>query len=330
MARVLRALVGNWKLKVIALLVACGMWVGVVYARNPPAIATVQVPLQTEGLSSNLLLLGAPSTVPVKVAGIRSSVDANQVRRQISAVVDLTSVHGPGQYTLPLQVRKTDPNVELWSTPANVQVTVDRWTTVNLPVVPDVTQVPPVGYTYSKTKTTVTPATVKVRSPSKLVSGLRAVAQVNLSGLRSSTPVPSNVVVQYQNKPLSAQPSVAALVSVPPTVVTVNVSISAVSASTSVAVYAVTTGQVPSGYQLVAIAVTPPTVSVSGPSGTIAGLVSIDTQAINLNNITSQTTLQVPLVVPSGVTSSVTRVTVVVSVQKLPQATPTPTPSPTP
>lgn len=330
MSRVLRAVTSNWKLKAVALVVACGMWVGVVYARNPPAISTVQIPLQQTGLASTLLVLNSPSTIAVKVAGIRSAVDSSLVRRQITAEVDLSSIHRPGQYTLPLHVKKLDPNVELWSAPASVSLNVDAWASVKLPVLPVVTEVPPVGYTYSKTDTTVSPATVTVRAPSSLAPGLKAEAQVNLSGVRSSTPIPSSVVLQYNNRPLSAQPAVAALVSAPHTVVTVNVAITAVSSSTRVAVYVVTTGQVPSGYQLVGIATTPPTVVVSGPSGTISGLVSVDTQAVNLSSITGDTTLQVALVIPAGVTASATRVTVTVTVQKLPQATPSPTPSPTP
>ncbi len=329
--RFARAAARNWRLKVIALLVACGMWVGVVYARNPPAIATVQVPVQTLGLASDLVLLptipggSAGGTIAVKVAGVRSNVRSPNVASELSAYADLSSIKGPGRYSVPVHVIKTDSNVELWSVPTHASLLVDKLVTASLPVHVQVAsgQLPPTGYSWSSSKTTVSPATVTVRAPSSVITQLEPVVTISLAQARSSVQVTEDVSLLHQG-------GLGAHITFSPSVVTVNAVITSQTSERTVVVYVVTSGQPASGFQVVGIQSSPLTVIVTGASGTITSLSSIDTQAVNLNGLTKTTSYQLPLVLPSGVTASTATVTVVVDIAPVSIATPTPSPSPTP
>lgn len=328
--RIGRALVGNLRLKLIALLVACGMWVGVVYARNPPDIATVQVLVQAQGLASGLVLLPATpgaapvGTVPVRVAGIRSNVRSSDVVHGLSAQVDLSAVRKPGRYHVKLRVHSTDPNIELLSYPGSLSVRVDKLVTAALPVHVQVAsgQLPPTGYQYNAAKTTVKPATVEVRAPSSIIAKLRLLATISLSEARS----PVSVTSQVHLANAASYPDV----SFPPTVVTVNASISSPTSERTVVVYVNTSGQPASGYQVVGLQASPLTVIVTGPSGTISSLSAVNTQNVNLNGLTKTTTVQVPLVLPAGVSASSSTVTVAVDIAKVATPTPSVAPSPTP
>ena len=327
-----RLLGGNWRLKTVALLVACGMWVGVVYARNPPAFANVQVPVQVLGLPTGLVVLpnypGAQGigVVTVKVAGIRSNVHSPRVVSALSASVDLSSVKGPGRYQVPLSVANGDPSlIELWSHPAKVSVTVDRMVTADLPVHVQVAsgELPPAGYSWVSSKTTVSPATVSVRAPSSIITKLEALVTISLANAKSSVAQSATVDMLHQG-------DLKSYISFTPQVVTVNAAISSQISNRGVVVYVVTSGQPASGYEVVGIQSTPLTVVVTGPSGTITGLTAIDTETVTLSGLTKTTTFQVPLVLPAGVTSSSTTVTVVVDVAPIVAPTPTPSPSATP
>jgi YbbR domain-containing protein len=333
MASGLRRLVGgNWRLKTVALLVACGMWVGVVYARNPPAFASVQVPVQVVGLPTGLVVLpsypGAQGAgvVSVKVAGIRSNVHSPRVVSALSAAVDLSSVKGPGRYQVALMVANGDPSlIELWSHPAKVSVTVDRMVTADLPVHVQVAsgQLPPTGYSWVSSKTTVSPATVSVRAPSSIITKLEPLATISLANAKSTVAQSATVDMLHEG-------DLKSYISFTPQVVTVNAAISSQTSSHGASVYVVTSGQPASGYEVVGIQPSPLYVNITGASGTIASLTAVDTETVNLSGLTKTTTFQIPLVLPAGVTSSSTTVTVVVDVAPIAAPTPTPSPSATP
>ncbi|MDA8329703.1 MAG: CdaR family protein [Candidatus Dormibacteraeota bacterium] len=316
----------HWRIKLLALVVACAMWVGVVYASNPPAIATYYVTPQVSGLSSSLLLLYPIHSVPIKVGGVESNVHSSTVRQHLSASVNLSGIKSPGVYQVHLSTQVSDPNVFPWSAPSTVAVTIDKWQEASLPVrvvVPS-KDLPQSGYQFDSKKTTATPADVTVRAPASIISQLQPEATVNLSSWKASVDLTTPVVVPLPKGVPSGD------VTFSPQVVTVHASITSVSNQVTLPVDYILSGQVASGYEVTGAQVTPLTVTATGPPGTVDGLAALDTQAIDISGISRDTTYQVSLNVPSGVTTSVATVTVVVSVAPLPTATPTPTPSPTP
>ncbi len=318
-----RFIFGNWRLKLIALVVACGMWVAVVYATNPPAITSVDVPVQVNGLSPDLLLLHRIEAVPIKVAGVASQVRAATVSAHLFASVNLSKISRPGEYQVKLTVTKSDPNFVLWSWPATVLVVIDVWKTANLPVHVVVSRAPPAGYSVNNAATAAVPGYVAVRAPSSILPNILVEARVDLGSVRTSISISSPVSLVNTGN-LTQQ------VTFQPTVVTVHAVITSQTTESTLAVLATVTGQVASGYTLTGVQTTPLTVVATGQAGVLAGLTALDTQPVNVNGLSKDTTVQVALVTPSGVSSSVTVVTVVVSISPVPSATPTPTPAPTP
>jgi len=313
----------NWRLKLTALVVACGMWVGVVYATNPPAITTVAVPVQANGLGTDLLLLHSIQPVTIKVAGVASNVRAASVSAHLFASVNLRKIVRPGEYEVPLTVSKTDPNFAVLSSPNKVLVVVDVWKTASLPVHVVVSKAPPVGYDVNNAATTATPAAVTVRAPSSILPNLLAEARVSLGSVLSTESIPATVSLVNTG-------NLAQQITYQPTVVTVHAVITSTTTQRTLAVVAAVSGQVAAGYALTGVQTTPLTVDATGSSSALAGLAALNTQPVDLGGLSKDTTVQVPLVIPSGVSTSTTVVTVVITISALPSASATPTPTPAP
>jgi YbbR domain-containing protein len=317
----LQFIVRNWRLKLVALAVACGMWVGVVYAANPPAIRTIYVPVQVNGLSSALLVLHAVPKVAVKVDGVASNVGASIVSPHLSASVNLAGITRPGVYHPAVKFNNTDPDVAVLSDPSTIQVVVDNWKTAELPVHVKPTGLPPSNYSVSSTS--VSPSKVLVRAPASVLPNVVVDADVHLSNQRAPVTVPVTVT-------LVGPDGTSVNATANPSLVTVRVDITSATVPESATVEVELTGQVPSGYELVSAQPTPLTLTISGPESVLPQPSAVQTRPINISNLTTNATVTAQLVVPAGVTASVSSVTVEIVVRQLPTTAPTPTPTPTP
>ncbi|HEY6538717.1 MAG TPA: hypothetical protein VI138_06745, partial [Candidatus Dormibacteraeota bacterium] len=133
--RLPRFITRNFQLKLIAIVVACGMWVGVVYASDPPAIQTYTVHVRAAGVLQSGLVLPRPiGVVAVKIAGVANFVRSSSVGQHLSATADLSHITKPGEYQVNLRIQLTDQNVWIWSAPKTVQVVVDREEKESIPV----------------------------------------------------------------------------------------------------------------------------------------------------------------------------------------------------
>lgn len=323
---IVRLVTRNFQLKVIAVVVACGMWVGVVYASDPPAISTFTVQVQSDqGLRPGLVLLRPLGKVAVKMAGVASNVHSSDVSSHLDALADLGSITRPGHYRVPLKVSNSDDGVWIWSAPSSVEVWVDSQATREVQVHLDVVANPPAGYTVNVAQSTISPADVEVTGPESLLAEVQAEAKVNLSPYRTSLPIPSSVI-------LVTGSGVASGVHSDPSSVTVTVDITSVTSEAVLPVRPVFSGngQPPAGYSITSWQVEPLFVTVTGPSALIATLTSISTQPIDLANLTASTTKSATLVAPTGTTLSTSQVDVVFTVQPTASASPSPSPSPTP
>ena len=316
----------NFQLKLIAVVVACGMWVGVVYASDPPAITTYNVHVQSRGvLHSGLVLLHPIAAVAVRVAGVASNVRNLEVPRHLSAEADLSHIVKPGEYQVPLKVEKTDPNVWIWSKPQRVSVFIDRETKRSIPVHFYVSAAPPAGFTV--TKTVINPPNVIVEGPESVLANVQAVASVNLATGRTSLTYSETVKITN-----SAGLGLGSEVSVTPSVVSVGVVIAS-KTTQSVLPVRVTfsgNGQPPSGYTLTGIEVIPLTITATGPASVLTALTAVSTQPIDLAHATSSETVNALLVTPTGTSLSSTVASVVITIAPVASASPTPTPAPTP
>jgi YbbR domain-containing protein len=316
----------NFQFKLIAVVVACGMWVGVVYASDPPAITTFNVQVQDGGvLHSGLVLLRPIGTVPVKIAGVSSDVKSGQTASHLSAFADLNGITKVGRYEVPLKVQESDPNVWIWSAPQKVLVLVDREATLSIPVHLNVSVSPPNGYVVNVGQSTITPANVTVTGPATVLANLQAEANVNLASIRTSLSFTEPVR-------LLNNPGPASTVTVTPKDVTVAVAIDSETSERALPVIPTFSGagEPPSGYTVTGIVVDPLTVIVTGPASTLAALTSVSTQPIDISHTTSSESVTAYVLAPGGTTLSLSYVTVVITITPVASPTPTPTPTPTP
>lgn len=314
----------NWKLKVLCSFIAFVTWVGVVYAGNPPETRVVSVPIpqSSVNLPTGYVLVHPVNNVQARVGGSQNTLDSLDPAVLI-ANVDWAAVNRVGTYSIPVTIINSDSQIELIDSPTSLQVDVDRFGSVSVPVTINVTNPPPVGYERGVEQPS--PSTVAVRGPEHELSGITAVVAVNLSNQKvnfvAQVPV---YVYDSSNRRISDLPASPALVNV-------SISITAYVTTRTVAVTPKLVGTPATGRYLVSFVYTPLTVIATAPQDLLNSFLTINTVAIPIGGITGDFTQTVNLVIPAGVSLSVSKVTVTIDMGTVPSPpTPAPTPTPTP
>jgi YbbR domain-containing protein len=313
----------NWKLKVLCFFIAFVTWVGVVYAGNPPETKLVSVPIPQSSVSlpAGYVLVHPVNNVQARVGGSQSTLDSLNPAVLV-ANVDWAAVDRVGTYSIPVSIINSDSQIELIDAPASLQVDVDRFGSVSVPVTIDVTNPPPVGYERGVEQPS--PSTVAVRGPEHELSGITAVAAVNLSNQKANFAAQVPVYVyDSSNRRIND-------LGVSPQLVNISISITAYVTTRTVAVTPKIVGTPSTGRYLVSIVVTPFTVIATGPQDLLNSFLTINTVAIPIGGIIGDFTESVNLVIPAGVDLSVSKVTVAIDMGTVPPPPPTPTPAPTP
>jgi YbbR domain-containing protein len=314
----------NWKLKVLCSFIAFVTWVGVVYAGNPPEtrVVSVPVPQSSVSLPTGYVLVHPVNNVQARVGGSQNTLDSLNPAVLI-ANVDWAAVNRVGTYSIPVSIVNSDSQIELIDTPTSLQVDVDKFASVSVPVTIDVTNPPPVGYERGIEQPS--PSTVAVRGPQHELSGLTAKVAVNLSNQKA------NFEAQVQVYVYDSSNRVINHLGVSPQFVNVSIAITAHVTTITVAVAPKFAGSPPTGHYMVGIVYTPSTVVVTGPQDLLNSLINISTVPIQIGGIVGNFTQTVNLVAPAGVTLSVTKVSVTIDMGTVPSPpTPAPTPTPTP
>jgi len=164
----------DWGLRTVAILLAIGMWLFVNGGQRSQQ-NTMQVPVRYRGLPQSMIILGQrPEFVDVQLSGpgtLLSLLDPGRLALRL----DLAGV-SPGQIDF-----KIDPSMFAVPrqvavdriSPATITLDVDRMLQRELPVRVDVRG--PVSSGYAIPSVEVTPPTVAVFGPSKIVSKLESV-----------------------------------------------------------------------------------------------------------------------------------------------------------
>ena len=313
----------NWKLKVLCFFIAFVTWVGVVYAGNPPETKLVSVPIPQSSVSipAGYVLVHPVNNVQARVGGSQNTLDSLNPAVLI-ANVDWAAVNRVGTYSIPVSIINSDSQIELIDAPASLQVDVDRFGSVSVPVTIDVTNPPPVGYERGVEQPS--PSTVAVRGPEHELSGITAVVDVNLSNQKANFAAQVPVYVYDRSNQRINDLGVS------PQLVNISISITAYVTTLTAVVTPKFVGSPSAGHYLVSFAVTPFTVVATGPQDLLNSFLTINTFPIPLGGITGDFTQTVNLVIPPGVKLSVSKVTVTIDMGTVPPPPPTPTPAPTP
>ncbi len=322
----------NWRLKLLALVLAIIAWVGVVYAANPPGVKAVEVPVPqppTVSLPAGYVLTQPIPELTVNVAGTAdnlSNFSANQIQVTVNyGVISSLRSNVPATVSLPIQLVKQNPNVELDNPPTTVQANVDKTGTAVRSVTVAVGTDPPTGYTITSEQ--ATPATVTLTGPEhELTDAVVKTQSIDLGYQTANFTETLNVDAYAQSQVLSN-------VNVSPPSVTVQITLASPTTTRTSSVVLGPIRGLPSGYGVSSVTYSPLTVTLTGTEAVMNGasLNSVSTSPIDLGSFIGTRNYTVSIPSPgSGITVSPASVTVTITTYAITPPTPGPTSPPTP
>ena len=282
----------NWRLKLVALLVAATTWGVVAYAGNPVVSREIsRVPIQAGPPPNNWVMVGQLPQVTVSVTGLQQNLGTFRPD-SLHAHVDLTGTKlGPN--LVQVHVDNADPHVLFDQVqPAAVEVVLDERATVSKKIA--------VQYK-GQQNACCARGVYRIDDDSVRISGPKSViANANPQVLVDITDVRSDLTVTYEVKLANIDPRAVPLITIVPAQVTVTVPITPVTKAISAGVQVVDVGEVAPGYVIYDIKVSPDIVTVVGDPVIIATINTIPTAQVSVNGATSDVVQTVALNLRTG------------------------------
>lgn len=311
MWRVLRE---NIPEKLMALSSALLIWLYVNAERNPSITQRFTVDVEVRNLQNGYEQpVVNPSQVTVVLTGVRSSVE-QIAPRGIRATVDVSGI-AEGKQRLPVQLNLTrdilqDVQVEI--IPPTVQVVLTKRITREFRIQCLFVNAPPEGYVYLSP--IVFPETAVVSGARERVSQVQrlivnAVPQKVGDEVDDDLPI---VAVDAENRPVSG-------VTIRPSHARVVLKLAPVSLTKTVLVTPVWKGKPDPSVAIEEIVIEPRTVVISGKPEVLAQVHSVETEPIDIDNLTSDITKNVALRQVDGAQLTTSSVRVTVRVRRLPE-----------
>lgn len=312
MWRVLRE---NIPEKLMALSSALLIWLYVNAEKNPTITQRFTVDVEVQHLQNGYEPpIVSPSQVTVVLTGVRSSVE-QIAPRGIRATVDVSG-SAEGKQRLPVQLNVTKDmlqDVQVQVIPPTVQVTLTKRISKEFKIECLFVNTPPEGYVYLSPL--VFPETAMVSGPREKVSQIRRLI-VNAVPGKLGDEVDDDlplVALDADNRPISGG------VTIRPTHARVVLKLTPVSLTKTVLVTPVWKGKPDPSVAIEEIAIEPRTVVISGKPEVLARVHSVETDPIDIDNLTSDVTRNVPLRTVDGVQLTTSSVRVSVRVRRLPE-----------
>ncbi len=285
-------LYSNIPLKLLAIFLALVAWVYV--ANKDFHVGTVDqtIPVVAENLGANLALT---DTIPSATIKVRTTKDLSAVQaKDFVARVDLSGL-GSGSHKVPVVVSTTLPNTQILSVnPQSISVTIEAKTEKTFPVTLETSGA--VAENFATGEAKVEPNIVTVTGAASVVGRISKVtAKLVLNG--EKTDIKRSVALQAQ----SESSVVLSAVVFDPATVTVSVPVQRTNATKTVKVNLKTSGAPASGFSLVSATVAPGEVEITGKESDLAKVSSLDTNAVDLNGLTADTTKVTTLALPEGI-----------------------------
>jgi YbbR domain-containing protein len=224
-----------------------------------------------------------------------------------------------GRNDVPVRVNNSDPTITIVA-PSSVPVTLDDLGTTTLPVSIERVKALAPGFHEQTATTTVTPPTVRIDGPKSQLAGIQAVVLVEMDAYNSpGFNQPFSVVLWDQNKKPVTKSMTAT-----PAQVTVKMVIQADAITVDKPVGFTVTGQPAAGYRLVSVTIAPLLVQATGLQNTLAGLVLLATDPIDITGAKTDIVKTVTIRPPDGVTTNQKTAQVHVFISAIPGASPSP------
>lgn len=300
--------------KLMALSSAILIWLYVNAEKNPTITQRFTVDVEVRHLQNGYESPHInPPQVTVVLTGVRSNVE-QIAPRGIRAMVDVSGM-GEGKQRLPVQLNLTSDilqDVQVEIIPPTVQVTLTRRISKEFKVECLFVNAPPEGYVYLSP--IVVPEIAVVIGPRERVNQVQRLivnAVPDKIGGEIDGDVPI-VAVDGANNPVSG-------VTVRPSHARVVLKLAPISLTKTVLVTPVWKGKPDPSVAIEEIVIEPRTVVISGKPEVLARVHSVETEPIDIDNLTSDFTRSVPLRAVDGADLTTTSVRVSVRVRRLPE-----------
>lgn len=293
-----RWLIRNVPLIVMAFVLAVLAWM-VALEQADPTMERVYprpIPVSITGLADDMLVLDTfDETVQVTLRTTQSVWDDLTVG-DFGATVDASGL-GPGLHELDVDVELDEELTRILEVePATVEVELDARATRVVPVHVELQGEPAVGYV--SRRATTEPSDITVRGPTSYVTRVvEAFATLSIQGANQT--IEETLSVRPRDDEGSSVPNV----SLTPDEVDLFITIEPSGYHSTLAVKAVLTGEIASGYRITDIGIEPPTVTVFGSPADLAlqeGF--IETAPINVDEAQDDIVVRPGLRVPPEVT----------------------------
>ena len=281
--------------------------------------------MDTPVLPAGLVLAGDVPQVSITAIGTTDHMRSFDALLRVNPGMlhiagNFSSAH-VGKNDIPIRVNNSDPTITILA-PNSVTVTVDELGTSTLPVSIERVKALVPGYHEQTTATAVTPANVRIDGPKSQLTGIQAVVLVEMDAVNApGFNQPFSVVLWDQNKK-----PVTKSMTVTPAQVTVKMVIQADAATVDKPVGFTLTGQPAPGFRLVNVQIAPLNVQATGLQNTLAGLVLLATDPIDITGAKADVVKTVTIRPPDGVTTNQKTAQVHVFISPIPGVSPSPAP----
>ena len=263
------------------------LWAWVTTQRDPTETRNYpDVPIVAPQLADPLEIAGDFGSVSLQVEGPRSSLDA-LMRDDLEPQVDVSTVTGPGSYTVPVTINLPPSLRAVRITPSRLPIVVDETATRTVHI--EVQVATPSDGTRRVSGVVPDVSEVTVSGPRRLVDEVAKVVLPIDIGDRTATYTDQFTAVA-QNGSGQAIPEV----DIRPRRVSATVTVE--TRGRSVPVLIQTIGNPADGYEVVDRVANPSTVLLDGPDDTLNDLVSVLTEPVNVDGATSPVSARVGLV----------------------------------
>lgn len=267
MKQIARWLVGNFPLMLMALILATLAWFVAVEQTNPTVERRFSqpIPVTASNLPEDLVIVGPfDERVQVTVRTTQSVWDSLRVE-DFDAVADLSGL-GRGTHEVPVAVElDKEPTRITERDPQTVVVELDSRASPTVPVRIETEGRPAIGYV--PRPKVVEPKEVTVVGPTSYVTRVvGAFATLSIQGAEE------DIEETLRVRPRDEEGNSVPYVSLTPETVEVRIPVEPSGYHTTLAVKAVLTGEIASGYRITDISIDPPTVTVFGDPDDLAAL----------------------------------------------------------
>jgi YbbR domain-containing protein len=317
----------EWRLKLLAFVLAVLMLGAVAFSQNPPTIKAITVGLNYN-VKDGLVLINPPSKTTVSVSGLADVIARVDPDSNLIATVDASNASAGQAVKMKIQATTTVRGVTI-TQPAPIAVNVDTRTLKEVPVQVGARAAP--GWSITKAVATcpgsVTPDPCRVHfdGPASWETNLIAVATLPGSNVSATTIDSPSQRIQLGNS--SGSLDIAAIRTIPSAaldVTSVNLHVEAVAGVTSSTVPlldAAPSHGPPTGYRVTAVTISPLTVVISGDPTAVNRNRNIVLPAVDLSSSRSDVTFQLNITYPNGVSGQIETATVKYSIARNPNVT---------